>query len=102
MIGSDAAVSAIGTEIRAVLGSACAVTIRPDTYRSDWTWLEVVDGAVSKGTAVADDAYAVANATDAVQAAASGVLDSCDEDGVASWLERNAVPPGAPEGSQVP
>ena len=41
---------------------------------------------------LADESYAVENAMDELKAAATGVIASNDEDGVAKWLEQN-VPP---------
>ena len=39
---------------------------------------------------VADEAYAMANASDEVKARATGVIDSNADDGVARWLQSNA------------
>ena len=39
---------------------------------------------------VADEAYAVANADEEVKAAATAVIGSNREDGVARWLQKNA------------
>ncbi len=85
-----------------------------DSYSPYW-FLEVYSGKAGKGTgaleakrlcgadrlvvfgdnlndlpmfAVADAKYAVANAVGAVKEAADGVIDSCDDDGVAKFLEK--------------
>jgi len=40
---------------------------------------------------VCDEAYAVKNADDWLKAKATGVIGYCEEDGVAKWLEENAM-----------
>ena len=40
---------------------------------------------------LADESYAVANAVPELKAVATGVIAGNDEDGVAKWLEENAV-----------
>lgn len=81
-------------------------------------WLEIMPMAASKSNAIrqlkvhlgcdrvvafgdgkndidmfelADESYAVANAVPELKAVATGVIGSNDEDGVAKWLEENAV-----------
>lgn len=41
--------------------------------------------------AVADESYATANATDDAKAAATAVIGSCDEYGVARWMQENCI-----------
>ncbi|MDF2936727.1 MAG: family hydrolase [Paenibacillaceae bacterium] len=45
--------------------------------------------------AVADECYAVADAVEALKAAATGIIGSNNEDGVALWLQQNATPLGS-------
>lgn len=40
---------------------------------------------------IADESYATANATDDAKEAATAVIDSCDEDGVARWMQENCI-----------
>ena len=43
------------------------------------------------GFKIADECYAVANASDDLKEAATGVILSNDEDAVATWLKDNAI-----------
>lgn len=88
-----------------------------DLYSGE-QWLEIMPKAASKANAIrqlkahlgcerlvvfgdgkndidmfrmADEAYAVANAVDELKAAATGVIESNDHDGVAKWLSQNAA-----------
>lgn len=90
--------------------------LQKDTYLEDY-WLEVFPKGSSKAEAmrkvmklagcdglvvfgdsandlsgfrIADECYAVSNASDEVKAAATAVIGSNDEDAVAGWLLRNA------------
>ena len=45
------------------------------------------------GFRIADECYAVSNASEGLKAAATAVIGSNDEDAVAQWLARNAVKP---------
>ena len=40
---------------------------------------------------MSDECYAVANAMDEVKAAATGIIDSNEDDGVAKWLLENVI-----------
>ena len=40
---------------------------------------------------ISDEAYAVANAVDELKAAATGIIESNEDDGVAKWLLRHAI-----------
>lgn len=118
-IGSRTAVAGLATELEGSLAGTCVVSVRPDTYHPDWTWSEFVAAGVSKGAAVrlvaervgatrtvvfgdnvndlqmfavADEAYAVANAVEPVRRAAHAVIGANDDDGVAAWLAAHAVP----------
>ena len=90
-----------------------------DTYREDY-WLEIFPKGASKAEAmrkvmrlagcdglvvfgdsendlsgfrIADESYAVSNASDDLKAAATAVIGGNDEDAVAEWLSLNAVRP---------
>lgn len=97
------------------LKSKCNCLFQPDNYTDNW-FLEVMPKGATKAQAalrlkeitgadklvvfgdgyndlklfeVADEAYAVSNAEEAVKAAATAVIDSCDNDAVAKWLCEN-------------
>jgi len=92
------------------------VRIRADTYHPEWSWLEIAPPRSSKGEAVvalarrlgarrlivfgdhsndigmfavADESYAVSNATPELRSLATGVIGSHDDDGVVAWLHAN-------------
>lgn len=92
-------------------------TIQQELYRPEY-WCEIMprkatkaeaikslkalwncDRIVSFGDAIndipmfelSDECYAVENAVPELKEAATGIIDSNDQDGVAKWLERNAV-----------
>ena len=92
-------------------------TIQQELYRPEY-WCEIMprkatkaeaikslkalwncDRIVSFGDAIndipmfelSDECYAVENAVPELKKAATGIIDSNDQDGVAKWLERNAV-----------
>lgn len=98
-------------------GDRLTVTLQPETYLEGIYWLEVAALGSDKGAGirelarawgadrmvcfgdnlndlpmfdVADEAYAMANASDEVKARATGVIDSNADDGVARWLRSNA------------
>ena len=93
--------------------------LQKDTYREDY-WLEIFPKGASKAEAmrkvmelagcdglvvfgdsvndlsgfrIADECYAVSNASEDLKDAATSVIGSNDEDAVAEWLARNAVKP---------
>ena len=95
----------------------CETIFQKDTYLSDY-WLEIFPKGSSKAEAImklkkmsgcdgivvfgdsindmsgfkiADECYAVANASDDLKEAATGVILSNDEDAVATWLKDNAI-----------
>jgi Cof subfamily protein (haloacid dehalogenase superfamily) len=117
VIGAPVAMHSLAAEIRERVGDSCEVNVQGDTYHPQDAWLDIVPANVSKAAAVkklasllganrlvvfgdnlndlpmfaiADESYAVANAMAAVRDAATGVIGSNDEDGVARWLEGNA------------
>ncbi len=117
--GAQAAVHSLAGQIRAQVGDGCEVTVQQETYHSHDTWMTVVPRRVSKAAAltrlartlginqlvvfgdnlndlsmfeVADASYAVANAKPAVRDAATAVIRSNSEDGVARWLADNVWP----------
>lgn len=119
LIGEAQAIAKVRDAVGAEMGPDCRLGVRRDTYRPGWSWMEAVHPAASKGQAVtylaqryharrivvfgdhlndldlfavADEAYAVANADPVVIAAADGVIASNDADGVAEWLARHAMP----------
>lgn len=92
-------------------------TIQQELYRPEY-WCEIMpakatkaeaihklkrlwncDKVVSFGDAVndipmfeiSDECYAVENAVEELKALATGIIDSNDNDGVAKWLQRNAI-----------
>ncbi len=97
------------------LKDKCNCLFQPDNYTDNW-FLEVMPRAATKANAAlklkeltgadklvvfgdgyndmdmfkgADEAYAVSNAVEELKTLATGVIDSCDEDGVAKWLLAN-------------
>ena len=100
--------------------------LQKDTYRDEY-WLEIFPKGASKAEAmrkvmrlagcdslvvfgdsvndlsgfrIADECFAVSNASEDLKAAATGVIGSNDEDAVAEWLLRNAVRPLPPGGGR--
>lgn len=119
--GEPHAVDALAAQIRTEVGEQCEVTVQQDTYHPEDTWMAVVPAHVSKATAltrlaatlganrlvvfgdnmndlpmfdVATESYAVSNAAAAVRAAATSVIGSNSEDGVARWLAEFAATSG--------
>jgi Cof subfamily protein (haloacid dehalogenase superfamily) len=113
VIGRLEAMRALGDELRSVLGGRVTVLVQEDTYHPDQTWLEVTAPEATKAFgvrraadlvgarrlvvfgdnlndlpmfAVADEAYAVANAVPEVKVAAAAVIGSNAAGGVATWL----------------
>lgn len=99
-------------------GDRLTITLQPETYVPGLFWLEIAAPGSDKGAgvtelarltgadrvvcfgdnrndlamfAVADEAYAMANASDEVKAAATAVIGPNDDDGVARWLLRNVA-----------
>ncbi|MGN0453160.1 MAG: HAD hydrolase family protein [Ruminococcus sp.] len=97
------------------LKGKCNCLFQPDNYTDNW-FLEVMSEKATKANAaeelkkllgadrivafgdglndiklfeLADECYAVANAEEELKAAATGVIDSCDDDAVARWLLEN-------------
>ena len=93
--------------------------LQKDTYREDY-WLEIFPKGASKAEAmrkvmkqagcdglvvfgdsvndlsgfrIADECYAVANASEDLKAAATAVIGSNDSDAVAEWLDHHAIKP---------
>lgn len=93
----------------------CNCTLQQELYREEW-WCEIMPKQATKGNAAlllkemlgcdklvvfgdaindlplfaaADASYAVENAAEAVKHAATGVVPSNENDGVARWLEQN-------------
>jgi Cof subfamily protein (haloacid dehalogenase superfamily) len=116
VIGEPDAMRALAAEVRARVGDSCEVNVQKDTYHPQDAWMDIVPANVSKATAIedlasslgatrlvvfgdnlndlpmfaiADESYAVANATAAVRDAATGIIGSNEEDGVARWLMHN-------------
>lgn len=92
-------------------------TMQQELYRPEY-WCEIMPAKASKSNAIrklkamwgctrvisfgdavndlpmfeiSDECYAVSNAVDELKAAATGIIESNEEDGVAKWLLRNAV-----------
>ena len=92
-------------------------TLQQELYRPEY-WCEIMPAGASKSNAVrklrdlwgcsrvvsfgdavndlplfeiSDECYAVSNAVGELKAAATGIIESNEEDGVAKWLRRNAV-----------
>ena len=92
-------------------------TIQQELYRPEY-WCEIMPAKASKSNAIrklktmwgctrvisfgdavndlpmfeiSDECYAVSNAVDELKTAATGIIESNEEDGVANWLLRNAV-----------
>ena len=92
-------------------------TMQQELYRPEY-WCEIMPARASKANAVrklkemwgctrvvsfgdavndlpmfeiSDEAYVVANAVDELKAAATGIIESNEDDGVAEWLLRHAV-----------
>ena len=92
-------------------------TFQQELYHTEY-WCEIMPGKATKANAIlklkeiwgcdkvvsfgdavndismfriSDECYAVANAVDELKQAATGIIGSNDEDGVAVWLEKNAV-----------
>ena len=92
-------------------------TMQQELYRPEY-WCEIMPAKASKSNAIrklktmwgctrvisfgdavndlpmfeiSDECYAVSNAVDELKAAATGIIESNEEDGVANWLLRNAV-----------
>lgn len=92
-------------------------TMQQELYRPEY-WCEIMPARASKANAVrklkemwdctrvvsfgdavndlpmfeiSDEAYAVANAVDELKAAATGIIESNEDDGVAKWLLRHAI-----------
>ncbi|WP_156364067.1 HAD family hydrolase [Curtobacterium sp. Leaf261] len=132
-IGGSGEMQALAASIRAVVGDRAVVNAHPDTYHPEEIWLEVAPAGTSKAVAVraladrlgadrivvfgdnlndlpmfaiADEAYAVGNAVAEVRRAATAVIASNADDGVARWLLANAVRPvsdaGGPSDLGVP
>ena len=104
---------------REISGGNWEYLLQKDTYREDY-WLEIFPKGSSKAEAmrkvmrqagcdglvvfgdsvndlsgfrIADECYAVSNASEDLKAAATAVIGSNDEDAVAEWLARNAEKP---------
>ena len=104
---------------REISGGNWEYLLQKDTYREDY-WLEIFPKGSSKAEAmrkvmkqagcdglvvfgdsvndlsgfrIADECYAVRNASEDLKAAATAVIGSNDEDAVAEWLARNAEKP---------
>jgi hypothetical protein len=117
VIGGEVEMQALAAEIRAVVGAGAVVNAHPDTYHREEVWLEVAPAGTSKAVAVraladrlgadrivvfgdnlndlpmfaiADEAYAVGNAVGEVLRAATAVIGSNADDGVARWLREHA------------
>jgi 5-amino-6-(5-phospho-D-ribitylamino)uracil phosphatase len=117
-IGGHDEIAAVAEAIRSRTAAAasCEVHVAPDTYHPEEFWLDVSPAGTSKAAAlvalqsslgadrlvvfgdnvndlpmfaVADESYAVANAVPDVLAAATGVIGSNADDGVAAWLSAN-------------
>lgn len=98
----------------------CFVTVGPDRYDPDQTWLEITSKAATKAAAarrvgsrlgcrrivafgdnhvdaplleMADHSCAVANAVPEILATAEEVIGSNDDDGVARWLDEHVLCP---------
>ena len=96
----------------------CFVTVGPDAYSPDQTWLEICSRQATKAAAIArlqgrlrtgelvvfgdnlndepmfeiaDHACAVANAVPELRGVAAEVIPSNDDDGVADWLEGHVL-----------
>lgn len=97
------------------LKDKCNCLFQPDNYTDNW-FLEIMPRAATKANAAqklkeltgadklvvfgdgyndidmfkaADEAYAVSNAVDELKEIATGIIDSCDQDGIAKWLLEN-------------
>lgn len=97
------------------LKDKCNCLFQPDNYTDNW-FLEVMPKEATKANSalrlkellgadklvafgdgyndiklfeVADEAYAVGNAVQELKEIATGIIDTCDEDGVAHWLLEN-------------
>ncbi|MBE1612889.1 HAD family hydrolase [Actinopolymorpha pittospori] len=115
IIGAAEPIAELAAALPVEVTSACTANVQVDTYYPTDTWLEITPLGATKATAVqavresigatrlvcfgdnhndlplfhiADESYAVRNASPAVTAAATGVIDSNDEDGVAHWLSQ--------------
>ncbi len=124
--GPSTALESLAGDIRRSLVGTCEVTVQQDANHPEDTWLEVVPADVSKAAAIknvahrvganrlvvfgdnlndlpmfaiADESYAVANAVPAVRDAATAIIGSNTNDGVARWLA--ATLRGAPDQRQV-
>jgi Cof subfamily protein (haloacid dehalogenase superfamily) len=118
VIGEEAAIASLADTLGTLIGEHCTLNVQRDTYHSQDHWLEVTPPGVTKATEVrrlakelgadrivcfgdnnndlslfevADESYAVANATHVLKAAATYVIGSNDERGVLRWLEENAT-----------
>jgi Cof subfamily protein (haloacid dehalogenase superfamily) len=116
-IGAMDDVHLLAAAIRARTKNTCVVNVQQDTYHPEDTWLDIVPANVSKAAAIAelalalgatrlvvfgdnlndlpmfviaDECYAVSNAASAVRTAATAIIGSNSEDGVARWLALNA------------
>ena len=96
-------------------------TIQQELYRPEY-WCEIMPAQASKANAIrklkemwgctkvisfgdavndlpmfeiSDECYAVSNAVDELKAAATGIIESNEEDGVARWLLRRLSPAGS-------
>jgi Cof subfamily protein (haloacid dehalogenase superfamily) len=116
-IGTMDEVHLLAAEIRTRTDDSCVVNVQQDTYHPEDTWMDIVPANVSKAAAIADlahslgatrlvvfgdnlndlpmfviadESYAVSNAATAVRTAATAIIGSNSEDGVARWLTLNA------------
>ena len=103
-------------------------TLQQELYRPEY-WCEIMPASASKANAIrklkemwgcsrvvsfgdavndlpmfdmSDECYAVSNAVEELKAAATGIIGSNEEDGVAVWLLRHAVLPEGGEDYAVP
>lgn len=115
IIGAAELIAELAATLPAELTSACTANVQVDTYYPTDTWLEITPLGATKATAVqavresigatrlvcfgdnhndlplfgiADESYAVGNASPAVTAAATGLIETNDDDGVARWLSQ--------------
>ena len=97
--------------------AGCRCTMQQELYRPEY-WCEIMPSKASKAHAIrklkdmwgctrvisfgdavndipmfeiSDECYAVANAVEELKAAATGIIESNEDDGVAKWLLRRAV-----------
>ena len=113
---------------RNVLFHNGVVSLQQELYRPEY-WCEIMPASASKANAIrklkemwgcsrvvsfgdavndlpmfdmSDECYAVSNAVEELKAAATGIIGSNEEDGVAVWLLRHAVLPEGGKDYAVP